>query len=496
MFMKLFVSVLFLLVAVQDAVAAKRVALVIANGDYAYLPNLDKVLNDARSLREVLTADLDFEVIYGENLNRRDMNRKILEMESRIERGDTVFIYYGGHGVSLGTENHILPVDLQQPEPGEEKLVMGDSFGIGSIARNVQAKGASATIIVLDACRNNPFKGRAIGLEAGLSKMDLPEGSFVLYSAAHGRPSQNTLSGSDQDPNSVFVRNLLPVLKTPYLTQIDLAKKVQEKVSAAAATTGHEQVPAYQDRLLAPVTLNEKPGDNAAKDNAPESKTPESKAPLDQAAVIEEWKIVKDSGNRAVLEGFKAKYGSDPVWGPLVTQALLNLDKKPGNPTATPDTPEGEDFENKPLYRDLQAELKRIGCYSGNVDGVWGPTSQRALARFAQRENQTLDADEDALEELSEAESGTCRETVAREPTKSVAREPRKTVDTAKPKKSASVVRPRKPERAVRRVVRSRPSQTCWVCHTYSYDSERVCLPARIGNPEIKVPPYIRCRRG
>jgi hypothetical protein len=505
--LKCLLTAIVLFFAAQNAVAAKRVALVIANGDYGYLPNLDKVLNDARSLREILVTELGFEVIYGENLNRRDMNRKILEMETRVERDDAVLFYYAGHGTSLGTDNYILPVDLQQPDAGEEKLVMSDSFGVASIARALQAKGARATFVVLDASRNNPFKERAIGPERGLSNMDLPEGVFVLFSAAHGKASLNTLSESDQDPNSVFMRSFLNELKTQDLILPDLAKSTQEKVAASATTTGHEQIPAYQDRLAAPVTLSEgtrssvapaeKPPEVKAPENkAPENKVPENKAPSDQATIIEEWKIVEGSKNRAALEGFSAKYGSDPVWGPLVAQALRDLDRKPENTPIPQDATYDEDVENKPLYRDLQTELTRVGCYSGKIDGVWGATSQRALARFGVSQDLTLEPDEDALEQLSEADSEACPETVTREPRKTVTPDKPKTVTAVKPKRPARVTQPRKSVRKARRVVRPRPSVSCWSCKTYSYDTERLCIPSRLGDPSMRVPRFIRCMRG
>ena len=403
MIFRFLVSVVLLLLTAETAMASKRVALVIANGDYASLPKLEKVLNDARPLRETLTSDLGFDVLYGENLSRREMNRKINELDAQVESGDIVFIYFAGHGVALENENYMLPVDMLQPEPGEEKFVTGDSFGASALARKIQAKGAQAIFYVLDASRSNPFTAPgkpAIGFEKGLAKMDVPKDVFVLFSAGFGQQSLDSLSEADQDPNSLFMRNLVPLLKTPGLSQSDLAKKLQDSVSAAAASAGQEQLPASIDQLPALVTLN----------SNTEEVVVEEKLPADnQAVALEEWKIVKDSGNREALEGFKAKYASDPVWGPLVDEALQKLDP---NGAASQDEPKQTKFtqetENKPLYRDLQTELTRIGCYAGAADGDWDPTSQRALSQFARNKGLSLQPDEDALEILSDEEPGIC----------------------------------------------------------------------------------------
>ncbi len=429
MIFRLFVSVFLLLVSFQNAHAAKRVAVVIANSDYLHLPKLDKVLNDARLLRETLTTDLGFDVTYGENLDRRAMNQKINEVEAQVERGDIVFFYYAGHGVSLEGEDYLLPVDLQQAKAGEEKFVIGDSIGAGALTRKIQAKGARATFAVLDACRNNPLE---MGLESGLDKIDVAKDVFVLFSAAHGKAALNTLSDSDQNPNSVFMRSLIPLLKTPGLTQIDLAKKVQEQVSTAAASTGHEQIPAYEDKFTDLITLNGGSGELVVEGQPPTD---------DQSLILEEWKIVKDSSNRAALEGFKSKYGSDPVWGPLVDQALSKLGAKPKVQAAEPKPVVREEPATSTLFRELQTELRRVGCYSGRIDGIWRLESRRALAQFARREGQSLKADENALDQLLVAESGICpglsekKKVTVAAPPRRVVKERRKLQKAAPPRR-------------------------------------------------------------
>ena len=298
--------------------------------------------------------------------------------------------------------------------------------------------------------------------------MDVPEGVFVLFTASQGQTSLDTVSAEDRNANSVFMRSLLPLLKMPGLTQIDLAKMVQEKVSSAAAAAGQEQKPVYVDRFSDLVILN----------NGGVETPAQGKAPTENPAfALEEWKIVKDSGNRSALEGFKAKYGSDPVWGPLVDQALLKLEEKPKRAATLPSTSGEDDFENKPLYLDLQTELRRVGCYNGAIDGTWGLSSRRALAQFARRQSQSVLPDENGLEILLASNTGIC--------SSSAVAGTQKTVTISRPKSSVTFKR---------RV--SRPSRSCWVCTTYSYDTERVCVASRLGNPQMRISNLIRCRRG
>lgn len=497
MFLKLFFSAFLLLLAASDAIAAKRVALIIANGDYADLPKLDKVLDDARPMREILASELGFDVIYGENLGRREMNKKIRDLETQVAKGDIVFIYFAGHGVSLSGDNYMLPIDLQQPEPGEEKFVTSDSFGLVALTKKVQAKGARSTFVVLDASRDNPFAkpgdqstAAIMGLKKGLDKIELAEGVFVLFSAGLGQSSLDSLGDGDQDPKSVFGRSLVPALKTPGLSQIDLAKKIQAEVAAAAATAGQEQVPVYIDRFRELVTLNGNTGEVYA----------EAKPGVatDQALILEEWKIVKGSGNRAALEGFKAKYGNDPVWAPLADEELRKLGKQPEASSSEPSSTFSEDAENMPLYRDLQTELKRVGCYSGNADGVWGASSQRALAQFAQRQGLSLKANVDALEVLlTTDEEEICVAAAAPQRRERATPPQRRETATPPQRREVTVTKPR-PKRITKtrkRTARPQSTRACWSCTTYSYDTERICVPSRVGNPTMRIPRLIRCRR-
>ncbi len=249
--------------AASQAIAQRRIALVIGNDNYEQVSSLLKARNDARAMTERLNA-IGFEVVLAEDLGRRAMSRAVHELEKRVEPGDTVLFYYAGHGVSIEGNNFLLPVDIPQAGPGEEALVIDDSFHADTLAGRLQRNGAKTVVMILDACRNNPFEQpgqRSLNLKRGLSRMAPGEGIFVLFSAGVNQTALDSLSDLDPNPNSVFTRELLKELDKPRQSIVQLAKSVQINVRKLARQVAHVQTPAYYDQIIGNVTLN--PGDGS-----------------------------------------------------------------------------------------------------------------------------------------------------------------------------------------------------------------------------------------
>jgi hypothetical protein len=246
-----------LMTATGQAHAGKRVALVIGNNDYENVPKLHKASNDAQSIAQEL-AKLGFKVVSAKNVGRRAMSRAIVELEGKIEAGDTALVYFAGHGFAVEGTNYLLPVDVPEAGPGEEGLVRDASFAANGLSDRLQEKGAATVILILDACRDNPFaiRGkRSLGLTRGLTRMDPAEGMFVLFSAGQGQAALDRLSDSDENPNSVFTRTLLQEIEEPGLSMVQIAKRTQAKVKALAAKVDHLQVPAYYDQIVGDLYL-------------------------------------------------------------------------------------------------------------------------------------------------------------------------------------------------------------------------------------------------
>jgi len=242
---------------VSPAYAAKRVALVIGNNAYENVPTLQKAVNDSEAISQEL-AKLGFDVVSAENVGRRAMSRALVELESKIESGDTALIYFAGHGFAVDGTNYLLPVDVPAVSPGEEGLVRDASFAANGLSDRLQEKGAATVILILDACRDNPFAlpgKRSIGLTRGLSRMDPAEGMFVLFSAGQGQSALDRLSDTDKNPNSVFTRTLLKELDEPGLSMVQIANRTQRQVKELAAKVDHVQVPAYYDQIVGDLYL-------------------------------------------------------------------------------------------------------------------------------------------------------------------------------------------------------------------------------------------------
>ena len=249
--------------------AAKRLALVVGIDAYQNQPPLARAVSDARAVGAAL-GDLGFTVIAGENVTRREMNRKLADLEALISPGDTVFFFFAGHGVALGPDNILLAADMPKPGPGEDGLVRDEGISVDNIIRRVQGRGALTTFL---SCSTPaaiiPFEAtgtRNIGGTRGLTRTEAPRGVFVLYSAGIGQTALDVLGPDDPDPNSVFTRKLVPLLRTPGLSHVMLAKRVQQDVDALAATVRHAQQPAYYDQIVGEFMLRENADGGARKE--------------------------------------------------------------------------------------------------------------------------------------------------------------------------------------------------------------------------------------
>ena len=381
---------------------AERLALVIGNDRYTALPTLQKAVNDARSVAATLD-EIGFKVFLGENLTRRETNRKLADFVAAIKPGDEAFFFFAGHGVAVGAENYLIPSDMPEPRSGEEGLLRDEAHSVNSLIERVQRRGAKTTFFVLDACRDNPFaaKGvRSIGLSRGLTRVEAPSGVFVLFSAGIGQTALDRLSDTDADANSVFTRKLIPLLNTPGLTHVRLAKQVQKQVSALARTVSHNQQPAYYDQIIGDIVLRPEASKQA---KAPAE--PVNKQPANEAA--QAWSVIQDTKSTAVLKAFVAEFPNS-VFAEFARARLQELQPSTAPESRETDTaalnkqapvpadsvdetpPTSRSSDQTALVRAIQTQLNRHRCNAGPVDGAWGGKSRRAVGTFARYAKLTL----------------------------------------------------------------------------------------------------------
>ena len=217
--------------SVQSAPA--RIALVIGNSEYEHTP-LRNPLNDAAFMVKTL-EDVGFEVMDFANLDRRELNRAFLRFGDRIKEAgsDTVsLVYYAGHGAQVNGENYLIPVKSLIED---ERDVDIEGVRASSLLRILGKANAALNIVILDACRNNPFKTSSRSSQRGLARMDAPTGTLLAYSTAPGQIAED---GSGE--NSVYTKALSLAIRIPGAKVEEEFKRVRIEVMTR---TLDEQVP-------------------------------------------------------------------------------------------------------------------------------------------------------------------------------------------------------------------------------------------------------------
>jgi hypothetical protein len=224
-----------------------RRALVIGNDNYQSVPKLLNAREDAQAMARSL-SDMGFQVQLELDLRERNMRAALRQFKSRVEGGDEVIIFFAGHGVQLGGTNYLLPVDIT----GEnEEQIRDESIQLQRILDDMTEKRAKFTLAMLDACRDNPFKGsgRSIG-SRGLAPTNAATGQMVIFSAGTGQQALDKLGPNDPEKNGLFTRVFLKEMQKPGISVDRILRNVRTEVVNLAKTVGHDQVPAIYDQVV------------------------------------------------------------------------------------------------------------------------------------------------------------------------------------------------------------------------------------------------------
>jgi hypothetical protein len=179
---------------------------------------------------------------------------------NRIEPGGVALFYFAGHGVEIGGSNYLPPIDIPAASPGNEEFLKSEAISLNSVLDGLRDRHAQVTVLVIDACRDNPFAsktGRGVGGARGLALMVPPQGTFIMYSAGAGEAALDRLSDTDPAPNSVFTRSFAPLLAEGRLSLPELARETRRRVHELAASAGQTQTPAYYDEVLGDFRFSE-----------------------------------------------------------------------------------------------------------------------------------------------------------------------------------------------------------------------------------------------
>jgi len=205
-----FLSILLLVLplGVFAQAAEDRVAFIIGNGGYPKSLALKNPLNDATAIEKQLTS-LGFETKSYKDLKVAEVSGLRQQMESRIKRNTVMFFYYAGHGVQIEGRNYLLPVDAtlnDGDKASQESLYLGD------VLHAIERMRPKIAVVILDACRDNPFKDQknSSAAKQGLARVDPPTSTVVFYAT---RPGGTAQDGDDE--NGVFTKALLQEIVKP-----------------------------------------------------------------------------------------------------------------------------------------------------------------------------------------------------------------------------------------------------------------------------------------
>lgn len=166
-------------ISVEAMRSEKRVALVVGNAAYRTSP-LKNPVNDARAMAHALRAN-GFQVIARENVSQKEMRRAIIEFGERLRDGGIGLFYYAGHGLQVGGRNYLVPVDAEIRSESEV-----ESVDVASVLARMETARNRLNIVVLDACRDNPFARSFRSTSRGLASIDAPSGTIIAYATAPG----------------------------------------------------------------------------------------------------------------------------------------------------------------------------------------------------------------------------------------------------------------------------------------------------------------------
>jgi hypothetical protein len=412
-----------LFAANADAFAAKRVALVIGNSAYQNVAQLPNPANDAAAVADMFKKAGFDAVELRRDVGSLDMRRTLRDFYDKAASADIAVVYYAGHGVEVDGTNYMVPVDAVLKR---DRDVDDEAVSLDRILETVeQAK--QLRLIILDACRDNPFAktmirtsaARALTTRGLIAAEPTTSNTLIAYAAKGGSTADDGSTG-----HSPFTNALLAHLTTPGLDVRQAFGEVRDDVMKA---TDNKQEPYVYGSLggsqMALVSTST-PAATAAATPAPTTNDPNLQMRQDYAfaervGTKQAWAYFLQH----YPDGFYANLAKaqlDKLSGAGAASAAAATPSAPATPAqpqpttqvaALPTDTSRTTINPIDLARSVQGELKRVGCYSGTVDGDWNTGSRRALDQFNKYAPAKLDtklASSDALDALHAKTARVC----------------------------------------------------------------------------------------
>lgn len=289
--------------------ADRKVALIIGNSNYQHFGRLPNGTNDAQDMAAAL-GNLGFEVSLGLDLTRDDTLRLVQDVKNSLRRDDLALFFYAGHAVQIGSDNIILPVDVE----GETQQDLRDqSVSLQSILAGFE-RNANRNVFILDACRDNPISDnqttRSVGgISRGLARVTASVGTFIAYST---EPDEVASDGDGR--NSPFTKALLGQLKDPMGDIHEIMRQVRREV---IEDTGGTQIPWQESSLIDQIFLGDAPKTTVLTDPKPVEPRPIEPQPVPNETPVFPYRVAGTDPNG---DAFLALRGAANAGAPLLAR--------------------------------------------------------------------------------------------------------------------------------------------------------------------------------
>jgi Caspase domain len=435
----LLLGVLGFFACTSAALADKRVALVLGNSSYRNVAQLPNPVRDADAMAGLLRAS-GFDVVeVRRDLAAGDMRRVIRDFSDAARDADMAVVFYAGHGIEVDGANYLVPIDAKLERDID---VEDEAVSLDRVLRMIEPA-RRLRLIILDACRDNPFlktmkrtiASRSVG--RGLAEVEPTTSDTLIAFAA--KAGSTAIDGDG--PNSPFTAALVKNLGTPGLDVRLAFGRVRDEV---LQSTRHKQEPfVYGSLGGATVALVPPPAEPKRADAAASEEMRRDYEIAERVGTREAWDsflAAHDTGffadlarsQRQKLAGVKVEPGKpetgasgavaqpsaakiEPPPAMAASQERKSEPAAPGAVAALSPTPPASSAMTAPpadsarIARELQDELNRVGCGSGAPDGHWGPGSRRALEAFNRHAGTALEVKMATLDAVDAVRGRTSR---------------------------------------------------------------------------------------
>jgi uncharacterized caspase-like protein len=271
----------------------RRVALVIGNAAYKSVSTLQNPVNDSRAIAKSLRG-LGFEVIERENVGREALALAVREYGDKLRGASVGLFYFAGHGVQVKGRNYLIPVDA---DIAREDEVQYRSFDVNEVLDKMDSARTAINLVVLDACRNNPFARSFKTSQTGLAQMDAPTGTLIAFATAPGSVAQDG-DGS----NGLYTGALLKHIAAPGVAVEQMFKRVRVDVVNASK---NQQVPWESSSLNRDFVFANAAAKPAV---AVAAANPAATVATELALDLAFWDAVKDSRSAADYRAYLEQY--------------------------------------------------------------------------------------------------------------------------------------------------------------------------------------------